>query len=143
MYPKGSKAGLSTTDEGRRLIQNATQGLGYDLFVWFTKFVIQCGIFINDPRCVQRIVNIATTGSSGALNDNDIIAALNKMPKAGGGPTARIYGNRNLKTQLDILAKDKTNVNYYVDNVFGEPMTIFRTVPIRLAEGLLNSEVAI
>ena len=143
VYPKGSKAGLSTTDEGRRLIQNATQGLGYDLFVWFTKFVIQCGIFINDPRCVQRIVNIATTGSSGALNDNDIIAALNKMPKAGGGPTARIYGNRNLKTQLDILAKDKTNVNYYVDNVFGEPMTIFRTVPIRLAEGLLNSEVAI
>ena len=143
VYPKGSKAGLSTTDEGRRLIQNATQGLGYDLFVWFTKFVIQCGIFINDPRCVQRIVNIATTGSQGALNDNDIIAALNKMPKAGGGPTARIYGNRNLKTQLDILAKDKTNVNYYVDNVFGEPMTIFRTVPIRLAEGLLNSEVAI
>ena len=143
VYPKGSKAGLSTTDEGRRLIQNATQGLGYDLFVWFTKFVIQCGIFINDPRYVQRVVNIATTGSQGALNDNDIIAALNKMPKAGGGPTARIYGNRNLKTQLDILAKDKTNVNYYVDNVFGEPMTIFRTVPIRLAEGLLNSEVAI
>ena len=65
------------------------------------------------------------------------------MPKAGGGPTARIYANRNLKTQFDILAKDKTNVNYFVENVFGEPMTIFRTVPIRLAEGLTNAETAI
>jgi hypothetical protein len=143
IYPKGSQAGLQTTDEGRRLVQNSSQGLGYDFFVWFTKFVINVGMFIHDPRYIQRVVNIATSGSSGLLNDDDIIASLNKMPKAGGGPSSRIYCNRNLKTQFDILAKDKTNVNYYVDNVFGEPMTIFRTVPIRLAEGITNAETAI
>jgi hypothetical protein len=142
VYPKGSQAGLSTTDEGRVYVPDDVTSGNY-LFKWITKFVIQFGIFINDPRYVQRIVDIATSGTANVLSDNDIIAALNKMPKAGGGPTARIYANRNLKTQFDILAKDKTNVNYYVENVFGEPMTIFRTVPIRLAEGLLNSETAI
>lgn len=142
IYPKGSQAGLSTTDEGRRYVQDTNDATKW-LFMWVTKFVIQFGLFINDPRYVQRVCDIATSGSSNLLNDNDIIASLNKMPKAGGGPTARIYANRNLKTQFDILAKDKTNVNYFVENVFGEPMTIFRTVPIRLAEGLLNTETAI
>ena len=142
VYPKASQAGLSTTDEGRQYVPDDNDSTKF-LFKWITKFVINYGLFINDPRYVQRICNIATTGSTGLLNDNDIIAALNKMPKAGGGPTARIYANRNLKTQFDILAKDKTNVNYFVENVFGEPMTIFRTVPIRLAEGLTNAEVAI
>jgi hypothetical protein len=142
IYPKGSQAGLETTDEGRQLVKDDNDPTK-ELFVWFTKFVIRFGLFIHDPRYIQRVVNIATSGAANLLNDDDIIAALNKMPKAGGGPTARIYANRNLKTQFDILAKDKTNVNYYVDNVFGEPMTIFRTVPIRLAEGLLNTETAI
>ena len=141
-YPKGSQAGLATTDEGR-IYETDAHDSTKRLFMWLTKFVINFGLFINDPRHIQRVVNIATTGSSGLLNDNDIIAALNKMPKAGGGPTSRIYANRNLKTQFDILAKDKTNVNYFVENVFGEPMTIFRTVPIRLAEGLTNAETAI
>ena len=142
IYPKGSQEGLATTDEGRQYVPDDNDVTKF-LFKWITKFVINHGLFINDPRYVQRICNIATTGSTGILNDNDIIAALNKMPKAGGGPTARIYANRNLKTQFDILAKDKTNVNYFVENVFGEPMTIFRTVPIRLAESLTNAEVAI
>ena len=141
-YPKNSKAGLATNDMGKIMVADDVDSTKY-LFKWVTQFIINFGIFINDPRYVQRVVNIATTGSAGLLNDNDIIAALNKMPKAGGGPTARIYANRNLKTQFDILAKDKTNVNYYTENVFGEPMTIFRTVPIRLAEGLTNAEVAI
>jgi hypothetical protein len=142
VYPKASQAGLSTDDEGRRYVQDSSNTNKW-LFMYVTKFCIQAGLFINDPRYVQRVCNIATTGSTGILNDNDIIAALNKMPKAGGGPTARIYANRNLKTQFDILAKDKTNVNYFTENVFGEPMTIFRTVPIRLAEALTNAEVAI
>jgi hypothetical protein len=141
-YPKSSQAGLATTDEGRIYVPDDNDSTKF-LFKWVTKFVINFGLFINDARYVQRVVNIATSGSTGLLNDNDIISALNKMPKAGGGPTARIYANRNLKTQFDILAKDKTNVNYFVENVFGEPMTIFRTVPIRLAEGLTNAETAI
>ena len=141
-YPKSSQAGLSTHDMGKIYVQDPNDSTKW-LWMWITQFVINYGLFINDPRYVQRVVNIATSGSSGLLNDNDIIAALNKMPKAGGGPTARIYANRNLKTQFDILAKDKTNVNYFTENVFGEPMTIFRTVPIRLAEGLTNAETAI
>ena len=141
-YPKSSQAGLATTDEGRVYVADPNDSTK-NLFMWITKFVINFGLFINDPRYIQRVVNIATTGGANLLNDNDIIAALNKMPKAGGGPTARIYANRNLKTQFDILAKDKTNVNYFVENVFGEPMTIFRTVLIRLAEGLTNAETAI
>jgi hypothetical protein len=140
-YPKGSKAGLATSDMGKQLVVDA--GGTNRFFAWFTQFVIQYGLFVSDPRCVQRVVNIQTSGSTGALNDDDIIKALNKMPIAGGSPSARIYANRNLKTQFDILAKDKTNVNYYSDNPFGVQTTMFRGVPIRLSEALVNTETAI
>jgi hypothetical protein len=137
IYPKGSKAGISTNDMGKQLV-NDSDTAANQYFAWFTQFVIWYGLFIHDPRYVQRILNIEQSGSSNTLNDDDLIYALNKMPKPGGGPTARIYANRTMKTQFDILAKDKTNVNYFIENPFGSPMTIFRTVPIRLCEELVD-----
>jgi hypothetical protein len=141
IYPKGSKAGLDTVDMGKQLVADAVTAAN-SYFCWFTQFIIWYGLFIWDPRYVQRVMNIASSGSVNTLNDDDIIRALNKMPKPGGGPTARIYANRTLKTMFDILAKDKTNVNYFIDKPFGEPLTIFRTVPIRLSEALVNTETA-
>ena len=137
VYPKGSKAGIATNDMGKLPMPDSNDATK-TLFMWVTQFVLWYGLFIHDPRYVQRVINIEETGTANTLDDNDIIYALNKMPKPGGGPTARIYCNRALKTQFDILAKDKTNVNYYIDNPFGSPMTIFRTVPIRLSEALTD-----
>jgi len=138
IYPKGSQAGLQTQDMG---LQLATDSGGTNQFwAWFTKFVAWYGMFVHDDKCVQRIANIETTGSSNTLNDDDIIEALNLLPLAGGGGSTGIYVNRTLKTQLEILAKDKSNVNYTSDNAFGSPITRFRGVPVRLCESIVNTE---
>jgi hypothetical protein len=44
---------------------------------------------------------------------------------------------------LDIRAKDKNNVNYGPDNVWGGTVTTFRGIPVLLAEKLLEDETAV
>jgi hypothetical protein len=100
-------------------------------------------MFVTDDRCVQRIANIETSGSENILDDDQIIEALNYMPTAGGSGNTVIYINRVLKTQFDILAKDKANVNYTSDNAFGMPVTRFRGIPVRMWESILNTEDAL
>ena len=141
IYPKGSQAGLQTEDMGKQLVTNDS-GSTY-FWAWFTKFVAWYGLYVHDDRCVQRIANIETSGSTNTLDDDDIIEALNLLPQAGGGGSTAIYVNRTLKTQLEILAKDKTNVNYTSDNAFGVPVTRFRGIPVRLCESIVNTESAI
>lgn len=141
IYPKGSEAGLQTEDMGKQLVTNDS-GSTY-FWAWFTKFVAWYGLYVHDDRCVQRIANIETSGIEHLLDDDDIIEALNLLPQAGGGGSTAIYVNRTLKTQLEILAKDKTNVNYTSDNAFGVPVTRFRGIPVRLCESIVNTESAI
>lgn len=141
VYPKGSQAGLQTEDMGKQLVTDS--GGTNQFWAWFTKFVCWYGMFVHDDRCVQRIANIETAGTTNLLDDDDIIEALNLLPLAGGGGSTGIYVNRTLKTQLEILAKDKTNVNYTSDNAFGVPLTRFRGIPVRLCESIVNTETAI
>jgi len=141
VYPKGSAAGLQTTDHGRQLT-TLDSGTTH-FFAWFTQFVWWYGLFISDDRNIQRIANIETSGSENTLDDDLMIEAVNNMVVGSAMVNRRIYCNRTLKTQLDIMAKDKANVNYTSSNAFGEPVTQFVGVPIRLAEGLVNTETAI
>jgi hypothetical protein len=139
-YPAGSKVGISFEDKGKVRTNPTASTI---MYAYETQFVSHHGMFIHDDRCVQRIANIETSGSTNTLDDNQIIEALNLMPMVGGGGSTMIYVNRVLKTQLDILAKDKTNVNYTADNAFGAPVTRFRGVPVRLEESINNTETAI
>lgn len=140
IYPKGSKAGVEQIDLGKRPKYDASSN---PFEAYWTHFKLFFGVYVHDDRCVQRIANIETSGSSNTLDDDQMIEALNYMPMAGGSPTTRIYVNRTIKTQLDIMAKDKSNVNYSMDTAFGAPVTRFRGVPVRLCEQIVNTETAI
>ncbi len=140
IYPKGSSLGINQQDLGIRPAYDSNN-LPYEAY--WTHFRISGGIFVHDDRCVQRYANIETSGTNNTFNDDILLEALNCLPQAGGGPGTRIYTNRTLKTQMDILAKDKTNVNYTADTAFGVPVTRFRGVPVQLVEQLLNTESAI
>lgn len=140
LYPKGQTKIVQTEDLGVRPAYDSSSN---PFEAYWTHFTISCGIFAHDDRCVQRIANIETSGTSNILDDDDIITALNQLPNPGQVGGARIYVNRTLKTQMEILAKDKTNVNYTSDNAFGEPVTRFRGVPVRLCEAILDTETAI
>ncbi len=141
IYPKGSSSvGIQARDLGEQTVDDGAGGI---FQAFRTHFQMRGGIVVRDDRCVQRIPNIETAGSDNTLNDDLIITALNQMPQAGGGPGTRIYVNRTLKTQFDILAKDKTNVAYTSAEIFGKPVTMFRGVPVKLVEQILNTETAI
>lgn len=142
IYPKGSKAGLEHNDKGKQRVMS-DETTAKPFYAYESQFVAWYGLFIKDDRCVQRIANIETSGSDNLLNDDQVIQAINLLPTMGGSGTARIYVNRTLRTQFDIMAKDKANVNYTSDTAFGAPVTKFRGIPVRLCEAILNTETAI
>lgn len=135
IYPPGGNIGIQSKDLGENTVFDDDSN-PYQAYM--THFTVDCGIFIHDDRCVQRVVNIETAGAISTLDDDLIIAALNQMPQRGGGPGTAIYANRTICTQFDIMAKDKTNVNYTSDNAFGEMVTRFRGTPIRMCEAIVT-----
>lgn len=140
VYPKGTPVGLHFEDKGRVRV---TPEAGKVYYAYETQFVVNMGLFVHDDRCVQRIANIETSGSENTLDDDQIVQAINNLPRLGGGAGSVIYVNKTLKTQLDILAKDRINVNYTTDNAFGEPVTRFRGIPVRMVEQIKDTETAI
>lgn len=139
VYPKGSKTGgVHRTDLGE---QTKVLSTGKMLQIYRDHFQIHGGLAVADTRYVGRIANIETSGSSNIFDPDDLITLLNRMPGRGAGAT--IYCNSTIFTQLDIQAKDKTNVNYGPADAFGRPTVTFRGHPVRLCEAILDTEDAI
>lgn len=137
-YPKGSQAGLSMEDLGRMQVLD---GSSNPFMAYQTHFMWKCGLAVYNDRCIQRIANIESAGSSNIFDDDDLITALNRLP--GGRRGTVIYCNPTIKTQMDILAKDKSNVSYSSAEIFGVPVTTFQGVPVRVCESILNTETAL
>lgn len=138
IYPKGSPVGLEMRDLGEQTVldsnSNPYQAL-VSLFKW------KMGIVERDPRCLKRIANIETTGSTNIFDEDLLITALNAFPSGSGGIV--IYTNETIKTQMDIYAKDKTNLTYGFAEFGGVPTTTFKGVPVRQNDGILDTETAV
>lgn len=137
-YPKGSMAGLDFEDFGKQPITDSDGNL---YTAYRSHFMWKSGLVVEDDRCIQRIANIESAGSSNIFDEDDLITALNRLPFGGRG--AVIYANRTIKTQMDINAKDKSNVNYTSGEIFGMPVTNFRGVPVRQVDAILDTETAL
>jgi hypothetical protein len=108
-------------------------------YAWVTTFSFYVGLAIHDIRCVKRIANINSDRTDAeSLNEDVLIAAINAMPYNGRG--AVMYCNSTIQTQLDILAKDKTNVYYTPDGPFGRPQMTFRGIPVHRLDSITNTE---
>lgn len=139
IYPKGTQGGIEIEDLGKQLVTGVTSNTQFVAYV--TQFKWRCGLFVQDERCVQRIANIESSGSSNIFDDDQLITALNYLPDMGENPNTRIYVNRAIRTQMDIRVKDKNNVNYReVADAFGKPVLYFRGVPVQICDGIKNSE---
>ena len=139
-FPKGGNvAGIKHTDHGLQIVQD---GDGNDFRAFIDWFEIAMGLVVKDPRCIGRIANIESTGTSNIFNEDLLIELLNNMFMGGRGAT--IYVNRTLKTQAEIALKDKNNVNWTVDaGLGGVPLLHFRGHPVRLVDELTITEDAI
>lgn len=137
-YPWGSQTlGIESEDLGYIRVTDAA-GLPY--MAWVTHFIFNIGLVVRQQKAVYRICNIATTGVSNIFDDDDLIDALNYLIDLDG---VVIYVNRTIKTQMDKNAKDKTNVWYDMQNVWGKPTTMFQGIPVKLVEAITDAESAL
>ncbi len=139
IYPKGTQGGIEIQDLGKQLVAGVTSNTNFVAYV--TQFKWRCGLYVGDERRVQRLANIERTGTSNIWSDDDMISLINRLPNMGENSMTRIYCNRQIRTQMDIRLKDKTNVNYTVTNdPFGKPVMYFRGIPVQVCDALNTAE---
>jgi hypothetical protein len=101
------------------------------------------GLSVEDERCIQRYANIEVSGSTNVFDEDTLITMINNLPDGGAAPGTVIYCSRSIKTALDIRAKDKNNVWYQKDDVWGGNTTMFRGIPVRMAEKIVDTETVV
>lgn len=147
IFPKGSKAGIFQEDLGIQTVTDSATPAGY-YRAYQTHYQWKCGLCVRDWRYIVRIANVETAiaasgfTTNGLAATNPLIQALNWIPNLRMGKPV-FYCNKNIKTQFDILASNKSNAFYMKDNPFGEPVTYFMGVPVKKVDAILSTETAL
>jgi len=147
IYPKGHPTmGITHEDKGQVTVSTATTGAAntaqYEAYR--DHFQVKCGMVVRDERCIARLANIETTGTTNLFDEDDLITLLNRMPQAGKG--AIIYCNTTVLTQMEIALKDKNNVNYTAsrgEGLAGEPVLYFRGCPVKKCDQIIITETTL
>jgi len=137
-YPRGHEtAGVEEIDKG---LERCESSAGFYLYKWVTQFRLRWGLAIKNDKCVQRVCNIESAGAANLLDEDIMIGAYNRLPDPS---KAVIYCNGTVKTQLDVIAKDKPTLVHVENDPFGRPVTYFWDVPIKKFDSILNTETAV
>ncbi len=108
------------------------------LWAYITEFSWNVGLAIEDLRSVKRLCNIDPDNTAdNTLNEDFIIQIRNNFK---GNEKIYMYCNETVFTQLQILAKDKTNVNWTGQDPFGRPQFNFLDMPVRRSDAITNVE---
>ncbi len=108
------------------------------LWAYITEFSWNVGLAIEDQRAVKRLANIDSVSTEDNTLDEDKIIQIRNNFK--GNETIFMYCNETVFTQLQILAKDKTNVRWTGDDPFGKPQFNFLDMPVRRSDAISNDE---
>ncbi len=145
IFPKGSQAGLKMQDLGEVTLEDADGGKyqGYrSHYQWKIGFVLR------DWRYVVRCCNVESDGLTGSGTNNLIdklhllIKAANLIPSMNMGRSV-MYCNRDIKTQFDVAAYNKTSPAIYTTESGGKHQTLFMGTPIRRCDAILSTESAL
>jgi hypothetical protein len=147
IYPKGSKAGLTSEDLGKQLVTDAGGTTGNQYLAYVTRFQWKLGLCIRDYRYVIRIANIdysALTADATAGADllDKLTDAYYARPTVdlGNMASTKIYCNKTIAKFLHKQAQNKANVNLTLDTAAGKPMVSFLDAPVRVCDNLTNAE---
>lgn len=139
-YPRGSTAGVKYEDKGKR---SKDMGDGSVMEVYEDYVEISGGLCVADKRAIGRYCNIDVSDpTANTFDENKMIILLNRMP-AMLRSKAVIYVSRGLKAAIEIRMNSKDNAYYTRENVFGEQVTMFQGVPVRLDEMISENEQAV
>ena len=144
IFPKGSKAGMQITDNGKQTVTDANGGR-YDVLESHYKW--DCGLCVRDWRYVVRIANIDmnelesfNSGTDSAPNlIRLLIQAVETPPEVNLGRPV-IYCNRKVRTWLRIMVNEKPNLYLSLDEYGGKKVLTFDGIPIRRCDKILNTE---
>ncbi len=138
IYPEGSVAGMYYKNKGQMYTKDANNK---DYEIFRNHFHLDVGLFVHDDRCIIRIANIETSGSTNIFDPELLIQALRLLPNKGIG--AEIYGNRTILGQMDLDIINKANVQYSPGNPYGRPPESWRGFPVKQVDAILNTESAV
>jgi hypothetical protein len=132
---------VKVKDHGLQAVTSAGTTTLYNAYR--TQFVMTCGLALHDDRCLCRMANIEDDVSGANLFEPDYaVELLNSMLMRGKG--AYLYAHQKVLSQLDVMAMDKVNVMYTINNLWGEPVTYFRgNVPVRQLDAIGITQAAI
>jgi hypothetical protein len=147
IFPKGSKAGMQITDNGKQTVTDSAGGR-YDVLESHYKW--DCGLSVRDWRYVVRIANIDVSDLKTFNSSSDAAANLIRLlieatelpPEVNLGRPA-IYCNRTVRTWLRIMMNEKANVHLSLEEVAGKKVMAFDGIPVRRCDKILNTEAAI
>jgi hypothetical protein len=149
-YPKNmANLGISHQDLGEVTLEEydssgAATGRLYQGYRDY--FQAKCGLVVRNPKCIGRIGNIESSGSTNTFDEDQLIALLGNMEV---NASTRIYCNQTIMTQARIKMKDKSNVHWVAQPsnqaLAGLPFLSFDEIPVRKIDKdiLLNSETVI
>ena len=159
IFPKGSQAGLVYEDKGDVTPLYDSNGNRFEGYTSY--FCWKVGLAVKNWQYNVRICNIDTTtaGLQGtAPPDLNVLmsAAANLPPtstrRASGitsvdspadpmpGVNQAWYCNRTVKTALEVQAIRDKNVLIGMKEYAGEPVLMWRDIPVRVVDALLNTE---
>jgi hypothetical protein len=159
IFPKGKTTGLQHFDMGEWPVADAA---GNTYQAYRDRFKWEIGLSVRDWRYNVRLANIDVTllnGGSAANLINGLVRGLYRLPTAspqvnavqtsdtpsiqGAMGSTVIYCNRVVRTYLDLQAMNKTNVLLTMEQFQGRVVTMFRGLPIRTVDAILNTEARI
>lgn len=148
IFPKGSKAGLMHEDLGLLPVQGATGIAGSRLMAYLDHWQWKCGIALKDWRYSVRIPNIDISNLVGKSSAADLqelmIKATHRIPNLALVKPV-FYMNRSCFQMLDIQRRDdvQSGGSLSYDVVDGKRIPMFRGIPIRLTDALIESETVV
>lgn len=144
IFPKGSAGGLRRIPKGKLHLSTETDATGSvestkalaEFYV--TNFEWDFGLCIQDTRRVKRVANIHKTLNHANQIDIDVLIQARNAFKTTG--TVFLYVPLEIKTQIQVQAKDKGNVTYPPDMPFGKPVPYVLDMPVRQCDAIVLTE---
>lgn len=131
--------GLSIVNKGKEPIGDGGTPEG-TYYAYVTQFKWWIGLAVRDQRAIGRYCNIdPTIGGANSFDEDKLIELLNEGQFA--PATTRIYISKKVKTQMQIRAKDKGNIQWGpVEGLSGRRPLMFLDSPIRMMESIKDDE---
>lgn len=147
LYPKGMAAGVQREDMGE---QRVLDDNGNAYYAMEEKFTWHVGLAVKDWRYVSRIANIDVSlmqAGSVALYDFMRKAYYQLQNRRVAGGMIAIYCNRDVLESLDALATNAGASDNFVrlkpEMVEGKEVMMYRGIPIRETDALINTEAQV